>query len=133
MGDGFQPKFKANLWKLKSGGNKLDEAHWFLREMWVTKNGHLVYFSKKENKNLVYYNPDDLAGATYALVAEQKTCKPWSFTVQLCTTDDDEAPPPGEFAAETAALRKKWMKELQKMKRRRGSSIKETLEGLSTS
>jgi hypothetical protein len=115
----FEPVFKAPLWKLKANsGDRMDHDHWWLREMWIARNGSLVYFSKKDNKNLVYLTAQDIADATIRLLDADESPKPWSFSVQLAAPDETEdAPPPADFAAETADLRKKWVQQLQYTKR----------------
>ena len=58
-GSNFEPVFKATLWKLKTDGDRLKEADWFEREMWLAKNGCLVYWSKRDEQELVYYTAQE--------------------------------------------------------------------------
>jgi len=111
--DQFEPTFKAKLWKLKGDGESMREEDWFERDMWIAKNGSLVYFSPKENTDLVYYTAADIARATICAVEDGKTFKPFSFQVQLPPTGGVEFAP-GEFAAESDEMREKWMFELRK-------------------
>jgi hypothetical protein len=104
----FAPVFKEKLWKLKAEGDKLNNDHWFEREMWIAKNGSLVYYSKKEERDLVYYTSADLMRATYSLVQKENSSKPWTFLVQLPEADGIEFAP-GEFAANSEELRKQWI------------------------
>merc|ERR1712232_624678 len=108
----FVPVFKAKLWKLKAEGNKMNDEDWFEREMWLSKNGSLVYFSKKDQKELVYYSSSDVENATLSIQTEE-SCKPWGFQVQLPTQNGIEHMP-GEFAAESDEMRTCWMKEFGK-------------------
>merc|ERR1719263_1258381 len=62
----FEPVFREKLWKLKAEGDKMQEDQWFEREMWIARNGSLVYYSKKEERDLVYYTSADLMRATYS-------------------------------------------------------------------
>jgi hypothetical protein len=64
--DQYVPVFKAKLWKLKAEGDLKNGEDWFEREMWLAKNGSLVYFSVKEDRNLVYYTSADLMRASFA-------------------------------------------------------------------
>jgi len=111
--DQFEPTFKAKLWKLKGDGDSMREEDWFERDMWMAKNGSLVYFSPKENTDLVYYTAADIARATIIAVEEGKAFKPFTFQVQLPPTGGVEFAP-GEFAAESEEMRKMWMSELRK-------------------
>merc|ERR1719461_2497646 len=63
--EAFAPRFKAMLWKLKAEGDRMNPDHWYEREMWVSKNGSLVYWSKKEDRELVYYTSDDMRQASF--------------------------------------------------------------------
>jgi len=111
--DQFEPTLKAKLWKLKGDGDSMREEDWFERDMWIAKNGSLVYFSPKENTDLVYYTAADIARATIIAVEEGKAFKPFTFQVQLPPTGGVEFAP-GEFAAESEEMRKMWMSELRK-------------------
>jgi len=109
----FEAMFKAKLWKLKGDGDCMKEGDWFEREMWMAKNGSLVYFSPKDDTDLVYYSANDVARAAVTAVEDGKACKPFAFQVQLPPTNGVEFAP-GEFAAESEELRKQWMSELTK-------------------
>lgn len=105
--------FKGVLWKVKADGDATLEDHWFEREMWIARNGSLVYFSKKEDRNLIYYTADDLANATYSEIPDEDSCRPWAFRIQLKGSKDIEFSP-GEFAASNRSQRDDWMRELRK-------------------
>jgi serine/threonine protein kinase len=111
--DQFEPLFKAKLWKLKGDGDSMKEDDWFEREMWIAKNGSLVYFSPKEHMDLVYYTAADIHRANVVSVENGRASKPFTFQVQLPPVAGVEFAP-GEFAAESEALRKQWMSELRK-------------------
>lgn len=110
--DQFEPVFKAQLWKLGAHGDRLKEADWFKREMWLSKNGSLVYWSKKEQKELVYYSHSDVVHAAIS-ISEGRTPLPWAFQVRLPPSDGLEHSP-GEFAAESDEMRKRWISEFEK-------------------
>jgi len=102
------PVFKETLWKLKADGDKMIEKDWYERQMWISKNGNLCYNSKKEAKDLVYYTTEDLVEACLAMVPDHQSCKPFTFRVILPDVDGIEYAP-GDFAAESEEMRRKWM------------------------
>jgi len=110
----FEPAFKAMLWKVKQDGDRTKEPDWFEREMWIAKNGSLVYYSKKEEKNLVYYTPEDLARASIKKIPDADSFKPFTFQVCLATHDGIEFTP-GEFAAVSAEGQQIWIQEFGKL------------------
>merc|ERR1712039_13535 len=116
-GDKFEPVFKATLWKVKADGDRMIDDHWFEREMWIAKNGSLVYWSKKEDRELVYYTADDIARASLAELAAAQSLRPWSFQVKLPAANDVEFAP-GEFAAESEDMRKTWIAEFKKFQKK---------------
>lgn len=80
-----RPVFKAILWKLSVRGNMLHMDDWWEREQWTSVNGNLVYFSRKESANLIYFKSEDLQDASISIICEEepsRTCmKPWAFSV----------------------------------------------------
>jgi hypothetical protein len=114
--DQFEPLFKGKLWKVKAEGNRMREEDWFEREMWIAKNGSLVYWSKKEERDLVYYTGDDVARATLNLVKDGESWRPWTFQVVLPPLDGMEFSP-GEFAAESKDMLEAWFAEFAKWQR----------------
>lgn len=115
--DQFAPVFKAKLWKVKAEGDRMKPDDWFEREMWLSKNGSLVYWSKKEERELVYYTTDDVQKATFVQLPNTDSAKPWTFQVQLPQSNDVEFAP-GEFAAETEEMRSTWIGEFKKFQER---------------
>lgn len=111
--DQFAPIFKKSLWKLKADGDKTKEMDWFEREMWISKNNSLVYYSKKEERDLVYYTSADLLRATYSKVDKAESCKQFTFLVHLAENDGVEFAP-GEFAANSEEDMNEWISEFQK-------------------
>jgi hypothetical protein len=79
----FAPLFKAKLWKLKADGDRKNPEDWFEREMWIAKNGSMVYYSPKEDRELVYYTSADVARATVTAINDGETCRTFVFQVQL--------------------------------------------------
>lgn len=108
--DGFEPVFKDNLWKLKAEGDPIKQADWFEREMWLSKNGSLVYHSHKEERHLVYYTAADLMRARCTITPPGTSVKPFAFKVHLPVQDNMEFAP-GEFAASSEDARQKWITE----------------------
>merc|ERR1719329_1380212 len=96
----FAPQFKAFLWKVKADGDRMRKEDWFKPEMWIAHNGSLVYFSPKDNRELVYYTTSDVHRAQLRRIPNQQSLKPWTFQVCLPPSGDLEFAP-GEFAAES--------------------------------
>ncbi|CAK0802639.1 unnamed protein product, partial [Prorocentrum cordatum] len=105
------PVFKATLWKLKQDTDRSDINNWREREMWISQNGSLAYHSVREDRELVYYNADDLANATTVALDEPGSCKPWAFRVQLPAQGGVEFAP-AVFAADSEDLRAKWIQDI---------------------
>jgi serine/threonine protein kinase len=110
----YKPVFKAPLWKVKAEGDRMKDEDWFLREMWIAQNGSLVYWSKKEERELVYYTSEDISGASFLKVPDTESSKPFTFQVQLPPADGVEFTP-GEFAATSQEDQEKWLSELAKI------------------
>lgn len=106
--DMCEPIFKGTLWKLKVEGDPMQRQDWFQREMWLTRNGSLVYFSAKEGRALIYYTSSDVARASLRLLGPDAACVPWVFSVTLPPSDGIEFAP-GEFAAESEEMRDRWL------------------------
>jgi serine/threonine protein kinase len=110
-GESFKPQFKAFLWKLKTEGDPQREGDWFRREMWLSKNGSFVYWSEKEERELVYYTAPDIAHATITTVETDESPKSWRFQIKLAAIKGMEFSP-GEFAADSKEDLDRWLKEL---------------------
>jgi len=113
--DQFAPLFKAKLWKVKAEGDRKKQDDWFEREMWIAKNGSLVYWSKKEDRELVYYTADDISNAKFVFLEKDDAYHPFAFQVHLAPSSGVEFAP-GEFAAESEAMRDRWISEMTKFK-----------------
>merc|ERR1719161_1146709 len=113
-GQPFLPDFKACLWKLRQDGDQKQALHWLKRDMWVSKNGSLCYYSAKQGKNLIYYNHADLEHCTLRELPPNSAALKNAFEVKLKQVDGCDFEP-GVFAADTPELKQQWMKELQKL------------------
>jgi hypothetical protein len=111
--DQFEPIFKGNLWKLKTEGDRMKMDDWFEREMWIAKNGSMVYYSPKDSRELVYYTSADVSRATITALPEGDTCRTFSFQVQLPPVNGVEFAP-GVFSCASDNLRKQWIAEFGK-------------------
>eukprot|EP00392_Amoebophrya_sp_AT5.2_P016808 g17104.t1 len=95
----YQPVFEKELWKLNSDGDPLQDSQWTFRNMWLAKNGALCYFSKKENKELMYYRPEDIRQVSYRRLSyPSECCRPYAFELCLKPSEGVEYAP-GVFAA----------------------------------
>merc|ERR1712110_411795 len=78
-----EASFKGTLWKVKGGGDRMSTHDWLERTMWISKNGCLAYWSKKEEKELVYFTAEDVKHATIVALSNDLSFKPWTFQVYL--------------------------------------------------
>jgi serine/threonine protein kinase len=111
--DSFEAAFKGNLLKLKTEGDRKKGDDWFEREFWLAKNGSMVYFSPKEDRDLVYYTAADVHRAKVAPMKEGDAVHKYGFEVQLPSVNGVEFAP-GTFAAGSEDLRAKWIAEFKK-------------------
>lgn len=100
--------FKAKLWKLDSNGDRQQQTCWREREMWLSQNGSLVYWSPKDGDNLVYYNALDVARSQIRKLVNGTAARPWAFQLQLPDADGVNYAP-AEFAAESDEMREHWV------------------------
>merc|ERR1719487_3152577 len=105
----YEPVLKNSLWKVKADGDRKKPDDWFQRDMWIAKNGAMVYFSQKENRQLVYYNGSDFKRCETKAIPNSDSHYPNTFQVILPKTEDGVEFAPGEFAAESEAVMKSWM------------------------
>jgi len=99
----FKPVFERELWKLNSEGDPMKQSDWCSRWFWLAKNGALCYKSDKENRNLIYYKPEDIRDCSYRKLTEKESCRPHSFELQLKSNNGMEYAP-GVFAAESETV-----------------------------
>ncbi|CAK0850960.1 unnamed protein product, partial [Prorocentrum cordatum] len=107
------PAFRSKLWKLRADSDPGQSANWFERDMWIPQDGSLVYLSVKEERELIYYTPGDLASASIVELDGTDSCKPWGFRVVLPAKDGVEFAP-STFAAESRDLRAQWVERLRR-------------------
>jgi len=119
----YQPVFERELWKLNSDGNTMEEKDWTLRKMWLAKNGAFCYFSVKENKELMYYRPDDIRYVKYRKLSDSESCKKHAFELTLKAADGVEYAP-GVFAAESEEVMSIFLGCIEKYQRIKGKSGK---------
>jgi serine/threonine protein kinase len=106
--DQFEPKFKSSLFKLKTEGDVTKLEDWFERDFWIAVNGSMVYFSPKEDRDLVYYTASDVARAKVTVKDDGETCRKNVFQVQLPPVNGVEFAP-GVFSCDSEEQRKKWI------------------------
>merc|ERR1712079_292498 len=78
------PLHKGVLFKLNSNGDAMKDDHWIRRDMWITQNHSLCYFSQKETKKLVLVDAAKLANASFEPM--QQAARPFAFK---CIVSDD--------------------------------------------
>lgn len=103
---------KRKLWKVKGEGDRMKPEHWFERVWWITTGGNLVYYSERDEQDLIYYTAEDLARCTIREIPGGESAKPWAFAVHLPPVGDVEFAP-GEFAAETEEEMREWIAALK--------------------
>jgi len=113
QGQGFEPVFKEKLWKLKGEGDPMIADHWFLRDMWIGKNGSLCYYSEKVKTDMMHYNKQDLQNMKIKELSEGKAAKPFAFELFRPSAEGLEFEP-GLFAAENKATTDKWIEQFQR-------------------
>jgi len=111
--DAFGPMFKGMLWKVKTDGDRHKETDWFHREMWISNNGSLVYHSVRDDSQLVYFTPEDLATAAVQTIPNEDSFHPWAFVVQPKPSVDDIEFSPAEFAAPSEEMRDQWIAKIR--------------------
>jgi hypothetical protein len=107
--------FKAKLWKLDSNGDRHLHTCWREREMWLSQNGTLVYWSPKEGAELIYYNALDVARSGTRRLANGTAAKLWAFHLQLPDANGVKYAP-AEFAAESDEMRECWISMVEQCK-----------------
>jgi len=111
--EGYQSLFRSKLWKVITNGNRMNSSDWRERDMWLSKNGSFVYWSEREEKELMYYTHSDLEAALVAAIPREESFYPWSFQVELGEVNGLQFAP-GEFAAESEEMRDRWIAEFSR-------------------
>lgn len=111
--DSFEAAYKGSLKKLKTEGDRKKADDWFARDFWLSKNGSMVYYSPKDQAELVYYTAADVHRCKVVPIKEGDCVHKFGFEVQLPAVNGVEFTP-GVFAAESEELRTKWISEFGK-------------------
>merc|ERR1712187_173033 len=108
----YEPIFRTVLWKLMQGADGRKKERWFAREMWISINFNFVYYSVRDEMDLIYYSNQDLERATIVRLPAGDMLMPWAFQLVI--------PPqggvvfaPGVFAAVSEEARERWIQEFQ--------------------
>merc|ERR1712151_259878 len=108
----YEPIFRTVLWKLGQGADGRKKDHWFAREVWLSINFNLVYFSVRDERDLIYYSKQDLEHATVVRIPAGEGVMPGAFQLVI--------PPhggvvfaPAVFAAVSEEARERWIQEFQ--------------------
>jgi serine/threonine protein kinase len=79
--------FQGVMWKLNRDGDIKCKHHWLQRDMWITVDCSLGYFSQKESKKLILLDGSHLAGAR----VKKLSGTPFKDAFEvLCTPGKDE-------------------------------------------
>mmetsp|Transcript_134139 Transcript_134139/g.267683 ORF Transcript_134139/g.267683 Transcript_134139/m.267683 type:complete len:666 (+) Transcript_134139:72-2069(+) len=114
--EGYKSLFRSKLQKVITNGNRMKPGDWRERDMWLSKNGCLVYWSQRDERELIYYTHSDLEGAVVTPIDNEESFYPWTFQVQLAERSGLEFAP-GEFAAESEEMRDRWIASFQRFKK----------------
>lgn len=109
--DNFQPILRGHLWKLKTGGELHTESDWFERDTWLSKNGSLVYWSQREDRELIYHTSADVRRSSVQRVSNGQACKLWVFELYIPPNHDFEVSP-SFFAAQSMDNVDQWVRAL---------------------
>merc|ERR1719265_634519 len=112
-GGGFEPFLKGYLWKLKAEGDPHDDKHWLHRHMWLSKNGSFVYWSEKEDRDLVCRTSSEICRASVRKVSKKDTCKLWAIAL-ISPPNGDLEFAPSLFAADSMDERDRWLEAFSK-------------------
>jgi hypothetical protein len=104
----FEPFFRGCLWKLKAEGNLKSDSDWFYRDMWLSKNGSLVYWSQREDRELIYHTSAEVRRSSILTLGTNETCKHWAFMLVLPPYGDLDFSPT-YFATDSPEQRERWM------------------------
>lgn len=106
----YEPVFRTVLWKARQGGDLRRREDWHCREMWISINLHLVYYSVKEDRDLIYHNGHDLERAQIERIESGEVALPWAFKI-LVPAEDGVCCASGVFAAISEKARERWIEE----------------------
>jgi hypothetical protein len=99
------------LWKAKQGADPKQRDSWHARETWIAINLHLVYYSVKEDRDLIYYSKDDLDRARVVRLKQGQAALPWAFQIIIPPDENGVSFQPGIFAAISQQARETWIQE----------------------
>jgi len=108
--DQFEPFFKGQLWKLKTEGDPSIESDWLYRDVWLSKNGSLVYWSQKEDRELIYLSSAEVVRVSVTRLKKgEHAAREWAFKLDLPPKKDLEFSP-SFWATDTHEQREHWFK-----------------------
>jgi hypothetical protein len=106
--DRFEPYYRGRLWKLKTDGDRRAQSDWLLRDMWLSKNGSLVYWSQRDERELIYHTSIQISRASIIRAVGIDVCKSNAFYIRLPATGDLHTSP-SFFAAESNEMLEQWI------------------------
>jgi len=99
------------LWKLNAGADANDASKWLQRDMWISTNASLCYFSQKERRRLVLLDQSEFAVAT--IKPFEGGAKPNAFQIEVGQDQDEKEVV--ILACSDAPDRKIWLEALQRL------------------
>merc|ERR1712061_434693 len=82
------PLLVGVLYKLNSDGELKNNQHWLKRDMWLSFDGNLCYFSQKKGRRLVLLDAATLARGIVTRLDSEDSCMKWSFSWHVPVNKD---------------------------------------------
>merc|ERR1712012_254666 len=95
----------GKLWNVKGEGDCTKPEDWFQVDVTMTRNGSFMYWSQREEQDLIYYTAAGVAGSTVTAIPSDQAAKPWAFSISL---KDAAEFAPGQMAADSEASMRQW-------------------------
>lgn len=116
----YEPgEIRGIIWKVLRNGRRSEDGpeNWLERDVWIAKNGSLVYYSVAEGRNLVVWTPGDLATASITALPEDAAVKPWAFQIHPANREGVVFGP-STFACRSSEERDLWLSKLEETQQR---------------
>jgi hypothetical protein len=89
-GDEYGCLMKGTLLKLNVDGDPKNKDNWLKRDIWLTGNGNLCYFSQKKGKKLVLLDHEAMVRHTIETLKASDSCMEFAFILKPRTDDGSD-------------------------------------------
>jgi hypothetical protein len=96
---------KGTLLKLNVDGDPKNKENWLKRDIWLTGNGNLCYFSQKKGKKLVLLDHESMVRHEVAKLGAADSCMENAFILKPKTDDGSDESALAEEAMNTPFCR----------------------------